>query len=76
MTSAVPLSDPSGEDAILRSISAPCRMQRDLMEYPTRYQRVKELGRGRFGVVYQVKDPNSGNDYAAKHIKYICDTTK
>ena len=50
----------SGSDVVL---------QRDLTEYPTSYQRVKELGKGRFGVVYEVKDPQSGTTFAAKHIK-------
>ena len=44
-------------------------LQRDLTEYPSSYQRVKELGKGRFGVVYEVKDPQSGTTFAAKHIK-------
>ena len=43
----------------------------DLGEYPKRYNRVKELGRGRFGVVYQVKDAESGDEFAAKHIKWV-----
>ena len=37
-------------------------------EYQDRYEKVRELGRGRFGIVYEVTD-GGGRRYAAKHIK-------
>ncbi len=37
-------------------------------EYPREFERLKELGRGRFGIVYQVRD-GEGTIAAAKHIK-------
>ena len=37
-------------------------------EYSDKYEKVKELGRGRFGIVYEVTD-DKGRRYAAKHIK-------
>ena len=40
-----------------------------LDDYKSRFERVQELGRGRFGVVYEVKATSSGLKYAAKHVK-------
>ena len=37
--------------------------------YLQQYEEKKELGRGKFGVVFQVQDKNSKRIYAAKHIK-------
>ena len=37
--------------------------------YKARYERKEELGRGKFGVVFQVKDVNSASMLAAKHIR-------
>ena len=37
--------------------------------YLQQYEEKKELGRGKFGVVFQVQDKNSKKIYAAKHIK-------
>jgi len=37
--------------------------------YTEHYQQKKELGRGKFGVVYQVEDKATNKIYAAKHIK-------
>lgn len=73
MTTSCTLEPPGNSLAsnsrdIRRSASAPTPPN-DLGEYPKRYNRVKELGRGRFGVVYQVKDAESGDEFAAKHIK-------
>eukprot|EP01022_Parablepharisma_sp_SALTPOND_P003871 TRINITY_DN1161_c1_g1_i3.p1 TRINITY_DN1161_c1_g1~~TRINITY_DN1161_c1_g1_i3.p1 ORF type:complete len:436 (-),score=48.20 TRINITY_DN1161_c1_g1_i3:47-1249(-) len=33
-----------------------------------KYQRIKKLGRGAFGVVFQVKDPATSKEYAAKAV--------
>jgi len=40
-----------------------------LQKYNDIYERKEELGRGKFGVVYQVKDKGSGHLLAAKHIR-------
>ena len=37
--------------------------------YLQQYEEKKELGRGKFGVVFQVQDKNTKRIYAAKHIK-------
>ena len=39
-------------------------------EYSDKYETVRELGRGRFGIVYEVTTTDGGQRrYAAKHIK-------
>ena len=40
-------------------------------EYSEKYKNVRELGRGRFGIVYEVRTTTDGGKrrYAAKHIK-------
>ncbi|XP_023328348.1 myosin light chain kinase, smooth muscle isoform X2 [Eurytemora carolleeae] len=38
-------------------------------KYNTSYLRKDELGRGKFGVVFQIEDKSTGNIMAAKHIK-------
>jgi len=38
-------------------------------QYTKEYEKKKELGRGKFGVVYQVKDKATERTYAAKHIR-------
>ena len=38
-------------------------------EYLAKYERVRELGRGRFGIVYEVKEKDGERRCAAKHIK-------
>ena len=42
---------------------------KDIKEYDEDYEKVKELGRGKFGVVYQVKRQLSGENFAAKYVK-------
>ena len=37
--------------------------------YKDAYEKKKELGRGKFGVVFQVEDKVTKKIYAAKHIK-------
>ena len=37
--------------------------------YKKKYEKNEELGRGKFGVVFQVKDKENGKCYAAKHIR-------
>ena len=37
--------------------------------YFQQYEQKKELGRGKFGVVFQVQDKDNKRTYAAKHIK-------
>ena len=36
--------------------------------YKDTYEKKKELGRGKFGVVFQVEDKMTNKIYAAKHI--------
>ena len=43
----------------------------ELSDYPTNYDKVKELGRGRFGIVYEVTQVTNGETFAAKHIRYL-----
>ena len=38
-------------------------------KYFQQYEEKKELGRGKFGVVFQVQDKDNKRIYAAKHIK-------
>lgn len=38
-------------------------------EYKEQYERVKELGRGKFGIVYEVKDKASEQKFAAKYVR-------
>jgi len=42
---------------------------RPMEKYSEMYERKEELGRGKFGVVFQVQDKESGHILAAKHIK-------
>ena len=37
--------------------------------YFQQYEQKKELGRGKFGVVFRVQDKDNKRTYAAKHIK-------
>jgi hypothetical protein len=39
-------------------------------DYKDEFERVQELGRGKFGIVYEVKRKENGEErFAAKHIK-------
>ena len=41
-------------------------------EYKAQYERVKELGRGKFGIVYEVKEKSGGGgQFAAKYVRYV-----
>ena len=42
---------------------------RDVALYRTEYEQLQLLGKGKFGVVYQVEDKNNKTIYAAKHVK-------
>ena len=38
-------------------------------EYKDHYERVKELGRGKFGIVYEVKEKSTEERFAAKYVR-------
>ena len=38
-------------------------------QYREAFEKVKELGRGKFGVVYQVEEKTTNKFFAAKHVK-------
>ena len=45
------------------------QMSKDISVYGQEYKKLKELGRGKFGVVFRVKSHETGQDFAAKYVK-------
>ena len=45
------------------------QMSKDISIYGQDYTKLKELGRGKFGVVFRVKSQQTGQDFAAKYVK-------
>ena len=45
------------------------QMSKDISVYGQDYTKLKELGRGKFGVVYRVQSQQTGQDFAAKYVK-------
>ena len=42
---------------------------KDIKYYGEDYEKLKELGRGKFGIVYRVKNQHTGETFAAKYVK-------
>ena len=45
------------------------QMSKDISIYGQDYEKLKELGRGKFGVVFCVKSQQTGQQFAAKYVK-------
>jgi len=45
------------------------QMSKDRSIYDQDYTKLKELGRGKFGVVFCVKSQQTGQEFAAKYVK-------
>ena len=56
-------------DAFLHISNMLSQMSKDISVYGQEYKKLKELGRGKFGVVFRVKSHETGQDFAAKYVK-------
>jgi serine/threonine protein kinase len=44
--------------------------------YEADFENVRKIGSGQFGTVYQVRNRQSGDTFAAKHVKYVKEFSK
>ena len=52
-----------------KTIKMLSQMSKERSIYDQDYTKLKELGRGKFGVVFRVKSQQTGQDFAAKYVK-------
>ena len=43
----------------------------DIEDYTKQYTKIGELGRGKFGTVFHVKNNQDEKSFASKHIRYV-----